>query len=88
MQRFSEVFRDFQRFSEVFRGFQRFAETFRGFEARRKKPPGGFCCGRSFGGMFFPTLLAFLALSGDVVGSFSARFLAKGSQVVYPNPIM
>ena len=88
MQRFSEVFRDFQRFSEVFRGFQRFAETFRGFEARHKKPPGGFCCGPSFGGMPWPTLLAIFAQSGDVVDSFSTRFLAKGSQVVYPNPIM
>ena len=74
----AEVYRGFQRFSEILKGYQRFSEIFRGSKARRKKTSGRFRCEPSFGGMSWPTLLAFLAQRGDVVGGFSTRFLGKG----------
>ena len=64
LQRFSEVFRGLQRFSKVSRDVQRFSEVLK---------PGAqisvrYCYEPSFVGMSWPTLLAFLAHSGDVVG--------------------
>ena len=64
----------FQKFSEILSGFQRFHK----FGSQAQKTSWSSRCEPSFGRMFWPTLLAFLALRDDVVGSFSTRFFERG----------
>ena len=88
----AEVFRGFQRFSEI---FQRFSEVFRDLQRLSEVlKPGAknlrevFVVTRHLAECLGRHCWRFFAQSGDVVGSFSTRFLAKSSQAAYPNPIM